>query len=289
MIDSFLSFFCYPNFDPIIFQLGPFAIRWYGLAYVAGFILAYMLLQRMAKGGKFRVKQELVSDLIFWLAISVFAGGRLGWWIFYHRSEPGVREPWWEPFAVWHGGMAFHGALLAVVIGMVLWSRARKVSFPNLADCAALVTPIGLFFGRLANFINGELRGRETTVPWGVVFPREDGQPGLWEYEAFARHPSQLYEAFLEGPLLLAILWLVWKYRRPAEGRTGAMFLILYGVFRFGVEFTRQPDAQIGYIAFGWLTMGQLLSAILVVAGIGCFIVMKPKKPATSPSSPDRP
>lgn len=278
MIDSILSYFHYPHFDPVIFQLGPLAIRWYGLAYVAGFILAYMLLQRMARAGEFRVRPEMVSDLIFWLAISVFVGGRLGWLIFYHRSDPGVREEWYEPFAVWHGGMSFHGGLLAVVVCMVLWARARKVLFRNVTDCAAVVTPIGLFFGRIANFINGELRGRATTVPWGVIFPREDVPAGVWEYEAFARHPSQLYEAFLEGPLLLAILWLVWKYCRPADGRTGALFLILYGVFRFAVEFTRQPDAQIGYIAFGWLTMGQLLSIILILAGIAYFVWLKPAR-----------
>jgi phosphatidylglycerol---prolipoprotein diacylglyceryl transferase len=279
MIDGILSFFYFPRLDPVIFQVGPFAVRWYGLAYVVGFVLAYFLLQRLARTGQFRVKQELVGDLVFWMAVAVFVGGRLGWWIFYHRPVPGRDELWWEPFAVWRGGMSFHGSLTAVVLGMIAWSWVRRVSFLNLADCAALVTPIGLFFGRIANFINAELRGRPTTVPWGVVFPREDVPPGVWEYEPFARHPSQLYEAFFEGLVLLAILWLVWRYWRPRDGRTGALFLIGYGLFRFLVEFTRQPDAQLGdagYIAFGWLTMGQLLSLLMLTGGVLCFIFFRP-------------
>ena len=282
MAQSILSSIYFPRLDPVIFEAGPFAVRWYGLAYVVGFILGYMLLLRLSRKGEFRAKEELVSDLIFWMAVCVFAGGRLGWWLFYHRDR-GVSEAWYEPFAVWRGGMSFHGGLIAVAIGLIIWSRVRKVSFLNLADCVALVAPIGLFFGRIANFINAELRGVQTDVPWGVIFPREDTPH--WEYEAFARHPSQLYEAFLEGPLLLAIVWLAWKYWRPRDGRTAALFLMSYGVFRFAVEFTRQPDEQIGYLAFGWLTMGQLLSTLLVVAGVLWFVFCKPHNQLQPPAA----
>ncbi len=175
--------------------------------------------------------------------------------------------------------MSFHGGLIGVALALTLWTWRNRAPFLNLADCLALVTPLGLFFGRIANFINAELVGRKTDVPWGMVFPGD----------TFARHPSQLYEAFLEGPLLLAILWAVWKLKPPAEGRIAALFLILYGVFRFAVEFTREPDPQLGYIAFGWLTMGQLLSVALACAGIVLwFVAARSCRPATD-SPPDAP
>jgi phosphatidylglycerol:prolipoprotein diacylglycerol transferase len=188
--------------------------------------------------------------------MGVMIGGRGGWWLFYHRSD-GSPEPWYEPLAVWHGGMSFHGALIGVTIAAGLWCWKNRVAFLHVADAIVLVAPIGLFFGRIANFINAELVGRITSVPWGIIFPG-DVQP---------RHPSQLYEAVLEGPLLLLVLWIVHR-RTRRNGGVLAAFLIGYGVIRFLVEFTREPDAQLGFIAFGWLTMGQLLSAALAIAGI---------------------
>jgi phosphatidylglycerol:prolipoprotein diacylglycerol transferase len=184
-------------------------------------------------------------------------GGRVGWWLFYHRAE-GAAEPWYEPVAIWHGGMSFHGGLLGVGLALLLWSWRQRADFWNLADCLSLVAPIGLFFGRLANFVNAELVGRPTDLPWGVIFPGD----------TIARHPSQLYEAVLEGPLLLLIIWAVQKRSEPRDGRIASLFLILYGLFRFTVEFTRQPDEQLGFVAFDSLTMGQLLSVAMTVAGV---------------------
>ncbi len=252
----------FPRFDPVIFRVGPLALHWYAVGYILGFIAAYVLLRRMAAKGRLRFSAELVGDLLFWLVLGVILGGRLGWWVFYHR---GPLRTWYEPLATWEGGMSFHGGLLGVLIVMILWSRYRKVSLGNMLDCAALVTPIGLFFGRIGNFINGELWGRgPTSVPWAMIFPRDPLR--------LPRHPSQLYEAALEGLVLLGIVWAfdLWQRRRgrrPADGRTAMIFLIAYGLLRFAVEFTREPDSQLGYLAFGWLTMGQVLSLAIVVAG----------------------
>jgi phosphatidylglycerol:prolipoprotein diacylglycerol transferase len=256
-----LALITYPRINPVIFRLGPFAVRWYGVAYLTGFAIGYAILWNMIRRGILRLAPEALGDLVAWMAAGVIIGGRGGWWLFYHRSM-GTVEPWWEPVAIWHGGMSFHGGLIGVTLALLIWAWRNRAPFFNLADCLALVTPFGLFFGRIANFINGELVGRRTDVPWGMIFPGDD----------FARHPSQLYEAFLEGPVLLAILWAVWIWKRPAEGRIAALFLMLYGVLRFIVEFTREPDSQLGLIVFG-LTMGQLLSVALTVAGIVLWFV----------------
>lgn len=244
-----------PPLDPVALEFGPFAIRWYGLAYLASFVLGYWMLRAMAKSERLRVPVDFLPELIAWLVAGVMLGGRLGWWVFYHRSN-GV-EPWYEPVAIWHGGMSFHGGLAGLAVALLIWCRRRSQSFWNAADCLALVAPVGLFLGRIANFINAELVGRPAALPWAVVFPGEE----------FGRHPSQLYEAMLEGPLLLACLWVL-RRLRVRDGEVAALFLILYGVSRFLVEFTRQPDPQLGFVAFGWLTMGQLLSVVIVLAGV---------------------
>lgn len=251
----------FPPIDPIAFHLGPIAVRWYGIAYLIGFALGYVGLRHLIRRGFLRITPETLGDLVVWLVVGVLAGGRAGWWIAYHRST-GRPEPWYEAFAAWHGGMSFHGGLLGVALAMALWSRRRKMPFWNLADGAALVAPIGLFFGRVANFINAELVGRPTTVPWGIVFPGD----------TVARHPSQLYEAILEGPILFVSLWLVTRRFAAHEGEIASAFLILYGMFRMLVELFRQPDEQIGFVALGWLTMGQLLSVLLVLVGITLLI-----------------
>lgn len=246
----------FPNIDPVAVRLGPIAIKWYGLAYLTGFALAYIALRRMIACGRLRISRDALFDLVGWLAAGVMIGGRLGWWLFYHR--PGAVEPWYEPVAVWHGGMSFHGGVIGVAMALLLWCWKIKAPLWNLADALALVTPIGLFLGRIANFINAELVGRPTALPWGVLFPGD----------TVARHPSQLYEAFLEGVLPLMLLWLYARKARPHEGKIAGLFLILYGVLRFVVEFTRQPDEQVGFVAFGWITMGQLLSIALALAGV---------------------
>lgn len=267
----------YPSINPVLFRLGPLSVRWYGMAYLAGFIAAYILLRILIRSGILRISHSALSDLTGWLVLGVMAGGRAGWWLFYHRNE-GAAEPWYEPLAICHGGMSFHGGLIGVAIVLLVWSWMTRAPFRNLADCAALAVPIGLFFGRIANFINAELVGRPTSVPWGVVFPGE----------AFARHPSQIYEALLEGPVLLSILWLVFVRHRPREGRIAALFLVQYGIFRFAVEFTRQPDEQLGFIAFGWLTMGQLLSAALTLAGVGLWLITAFKRLSRKTPAADR-
>jgi phosphatidylglycerol---prolipoprotein diacylglyceryl transferase len=250
----------FPQIDPVIVRVGPLALRWYGVAYVSGFVLGYLLMLRLAQRGVVRISTELLGELVGWIVIGVLVGGRTGWWLFYHR---GPRTTWYEPLAVWEGGMSFHGGLVGVAIMLLAWSWWRRADFWSLVDGLALVVPVGLFFGRIANFINQELVGRRTDVPWAVIFPAKDTAP---------RHPSQLYEAVLEGPVLMAVLWVALRWRRR-EGQLGALFLIGYGLFRFLVEFTREPDDQIGFVAFGWLTMGQLLSVLLLVAGVVLLVV----------------
>ncbi len=262
MVDlMLLSSISFSLLDPVALQLGPVQVRWYGLAYLVGFLLAFIVLRTLRSKGILRLSASALSDLMGVLALAVIVGGRLGWWIFYHRGYNGD-DPWYEPLALWHGGMSFHGGLAGVGVALTLFAWRRAAPFWNLADCAALVAPLGLFFGRIANFINAELVGRVTTVPWAVVFPGD----------TVPRHPSQLYEAVMEGPLLLAIVLFGWKYLKGPEGRVAWLFLIAYGLLRFLVEFTRQPDEQIGFIAFGWLTMGQLLSLALSAVGVGCWI-----------------
>lgn len=261
---SLLSLITYPQINPVIFHIGQLQIRWYGVAYLVGFILGYFVLVALAKRKQLRMPPDAVGDMAGWLALGVVVGGRTGWWIFYHK-DTGAAEPWWEPFAINHGGMSFHGGLIGVMLVLFIWSRVQKLDFLNLVDCLALVAPIGLCLGRIANFINGELVGRVTNVPWAMIFP------GYTE----PRHPSQLYESFLEGPVLMAIVWFVKSWQNRRDGQIGAVFVIGYGIIRFCVEFTREPDPQLGYIAFGWLTMGQLLSAIIAVAGVIWWFILQ--------------
>ena len=271
-----ISLIRYPQIDPVMFQIGPLKIRWYGMAYLTGFVLAYLVLGRLVRKSVLRISKEALSDLVGWLALGVVAGGRTGWWIFYHRNIPGQLERWWEPMAIWHGGMSFHGGLAGVLIVLWIWSKHQRAPLLNVADCLALVTPIGLCLGRIANFINGELVGRATNVPWAMIFP------GYQE----PRHPSQIYEAILEGPALFGVLWAMkaWKARR--DGQIAATFVMAYAVFRFLVEFTREPDSQLGYIWHGWLTMGQLLSAVIGLAGAAWWMALNFSKPGKMPGQP---
>lgn len=245
----------YPSIDPVAVRIGPLAVRWYGIAYLLGFLLAYGILRRMAVRGRLPLNAAGVGDLLSVLVGGVVLGGRLGY-VFFYNLPYFVDRPL-RVFAVWEGGMSFHGGLLGVVAAAWLFSRQRSIPLLRLGDALALAATPGLFFGRLANFVNGELYGRVSQVPWAMVFPRG----GPWP-----RHPSQLYEALLEGPVLGALVWLAGLTTRNQEGRRTAAFLLGYGTLRFFVELTREPDSQLGYL-LGPLTMGQLLSLALLAAG----------------------
>lgn len=245
----------YPQIDPVIFSLGPLQVHWYGLMYAIGFLGGWGLAIVHAHRLKMGLSNNQVSDLIFYVALGVVIGGRIGYMLFYNL--PGFLDHPWSIFELWKGGMSFHGGLLGVLLAVWLYGRRIKKPFMELVDFIAPLVPIGLGAGRIGNFINGELWGRVTTMPWGMVFPNGGPLP---------RHPSQLYEFLLEGVVLFLILWLYSAKPRPRLAVSG-LFAICYGTFRIFVEFFRQPDWQIGFIA-GWLTEGQLLSIPLVLVGI---------------------
>lgn len=245
----------YPAIDPIAFAFGPFKIRWYGISYVIGILLAWWLLRLRA--ARYHFTHEQVADLIFYATVGIIVGGRLGSVLFYNLPYY-LHHPL-EIIMVNHGGMSFHGGLIGVLLATWYFGRKINKSFFEISDFLAPVVPVGLFFGRIANFINGELWGAPSNLPWAMVFP--DPMAG-----GVARHPSQLYEALLEGVLLFIILWCYSAKPRPAMAVSG-LFLLGYGTFRSLVEFVRVPDANIGYLAFDWITMGQVLSLPMIVAG----------------------
>jgi phosphatidylglycerol:prolipoprotein diacylglycerol transferase len=248
----------FPEIDPILIQFGPFAIRWYALAYIGGLLLGWRYMRKLSPGLGGKVSSAAVDDFLIWATIGVVLGGRLGYVLFYQPAYFAARPL--EIFYVWQGGMSFHGGLLGVLLASVIFARKQGIPFLALADLLALVAPIGLFFGRIANFINGELWGRPADVPWAIVFPRAGAEP---------RHPSQLYEALLEGLFLLLLLAALYRYWPKArrEGVLGGAFLAGYGLARIFVEFFREPDAYLGLIAFG-LSLGQILSAPMVLGGL---------------------
>ncbi len=257
----------FPAIDPVLISIGPLAIRWYSLAYIAGILIGWRYILGLAAARKCDgIDAAAIDDLIVWLVLGVILGGRLGYVLFYkagyYASNP------LEAFYVWQGGMSFHGGAIGVILAMALFSRKRGIAFLPLADMVVCAVPIGLFFGRIANFINGELFGRPTDVPWAVVFPRGGPDP---------RHPSQLYESLLEGLVLFLILAALWRFTRLSDrpGALGGVFLMGYGAFRFFVEFFRQPDDHLGYLIAG-ATMGQLLSLPLIVAGLW-LVARKPQ------------
>jgi phosphatidylglycerol:prolipoprotein diacylglycerol transferase len=259
----------FPMIDPVLISVGPLSIRWYALAYVGGIVGGWWLARQIAAakaywGGVSPMRPEDIDDVIVWAALGIVLGGRLGYVLFYNpqyfASNPS------EIFVVWRGGMSFHGGFLGTILALLLFARSRGIPMLSMLDVAAIVTPIGLFLGRIANFINSELWGRVTDVPWAFVFPNGGPQP---------RHASQLYEGALEGIVLFAILLLMWK--RGAlkyPGMIGGMFVGGYGVARIVSEFFREPDAHIGYLA-GGLTMGMLLSIPMLIVGFGAIWVAK--------------
>jgi phosphatidylglycerol:prolipoprotein diacylglycerol transferase len=265
----------FPEFDPVLFQIGPFALRWYALAYVAGIALGWFYGVRLIKnpaiwrGTAPPVTQEQVDDLLLWIVVGIIAGGRLGYVLFY-RPDLIWRNPL-EILQIWNGGMSFHGGALGVAIGVILSARAQKIDLLRLADLVAPCVPFGLLFGRLANFVNGELWGRETDAPWGVIFCNRSIEATYGSCAAGyqPRHPTQLYEALLEGIVLFLILrWATHGARLlPRRGLTAGLFLLCYGIFRIGVEFVREPDFHMPHFPLG-LTMGMILSIPMVAAGV---------------------
>ncbi|MCH9645524.1 MAG: prolipoprotein diacylglyceryl transferase [Proteobacteria bacterium] len=247
----------YPTINPVALDLGFVQVYWYGLMYLLAFLAAYFLANYRAKQLTDWNSQQ-IEDLIFYGAIGVIVGGRLGYMLFYNL--PNVLSDPLSIFAIQGGGMSFHGGFLGVLFAMALFNRKYHKSFFATMDFVAPLVPLGLGFGRMGNFINGELWGKVTTSPFGM-FIQEQG---------VARYPSQLYEAFLEGLVLFIILWVYSQKLRPLMS-VSALFLIFYGLFRFIIEFVRVPDAQLGYLAFNWLTMGQLLSLPMVIFGVYLF------------------
>jgi phosphatidylglycerol:prolipoprotein diacylglycerol transferase len=282
--------------DPIALSLGPLKIHWYGLMYLLAFVSAWWLGRRRIRAGRLPgVDMNGLSDLAFYGMLGVVLGGRIGYILFY--SFGAFLDNPLILFKVWEGGMSFHGGLLGVMAASLWWTRTHKLHYFDTMDFVAPLIPAGLGFGRIGNFIGSELWGKYTDAGWGVVFP--NGLPSQFAgmdlamlkaqfqtgaLNEFARHPSQLYQAFLEGVVMFAALWWFSRKPRPRYAVSG-LFALLYGVFRFAVEFVRVPDEGIGYLAFGWLTMGQALSIPLIVLGLFLFWLSR-RSPTLQPVVP---
>jgi phosphatidylglycerol---prolipoprotein diacylglyceryl transferase len=254
----------FPSIDPVLIKIGPLQIRWYGIMYLLGFLGAYFLIGRQPKARSLGLAGARLQDLIFHLAIGLIVGARLGYVLFYQFSNLGdyFRNPL-EILAIWHGGMSFHGGLLGALLAGFLFCRRRNLAFWATADCVIVTAPVGLGLGRIGNFINGELFGRPSSVRWAMIFP--EGGP-------LPRHPSQLYEAGLEGLVLFLILWKL-KDVDLKPGSLVCAFLAFYGVFRFIAEFFREPDPHLGLI-LGFLSMGQILCLSMVMAALGLWLIL---------------
>jgi len=251
--------FHYPEFNPVAFSIGPLQVRWYGIMYLAAFLLVWIGLRVRANVPWSKVKPNNVDDVVFYGALGAIVGGRIGYMLVYAHQEL-FADPL-SIFTVWKGGMSFHGGLSGVLIAMWLYGRHKGIRFFDLTDAIAPWSSGGIFFGRIGNFINGELWGKiaDPNAPWAVLV---NGEP---------RHPSQLYEAFLEGLVLSTVLWYYTRKPRPTAAASG-LFLMLYGAFRILIEFVRVPDEQLGYLGLGWVTMGQILSVPMVI--LGAIILM---------------
>ncbi len=252
----------FPDISPIMFSIGPLAIRWYSMAYLVGIVVGWLLVNRNVRINKLDLDKPQVEDLMFYITLGIILGGRLGYAVFYGGAEMWLQP--WRLLEIWKGGMSFHGGVAGVIVAIWLFARKIKYSFLALTDLVVLYAPIGIFLGRLANFVNDELWGRVTTVPWAVRFPAGGYLP---------RHPSQLYEGLLEGVLMFAVLNLLWQLPkvRRTHGVVSALFIILYGCFRIILEQFREPDAQLGFF-WGGVTMGQMLSVPLIVGGLAVLV-----------------
>ena len=255
----------YPNIDPVAIAIGPVKVHWYGIMYLLAFASAWALGWYRAGQSWRPVERKHMEDLLFYVALGVVLGGRFGYVMFYNFGQF-LDDPLWL-FRIWEGGMSFHGGLLGVIIAVALFARRIRQPFFRLMDFVAPLVPPGLLLGRLGNFIGGELWGRATDVPWAMVFPKDTAQ--------LPRHPSQLYEAFLEGLVLFAVLY--WYSRKPRPtAAVSALFVLLYGIFRFSIEFVREPDAHIQFDLFEWVTRGQILSTPMIIVGavvlIGAYV-----------------
>lgn len=256
----------YPELDPVAVSIGPVSVHWYGLMYLIGFLAGGLLGVYRARSPDAILKPHEVWDLLFYVAVGVLVGGRLGYALFYNFDQYLSRPH--ELLYIWSGGMSFHGGLVGVLVAVWLFAIRTGRHFLDVSDFLAPLCPIGLGAGRIGNFINQELWGRTTELPWGMIFPAAGPIP---------RHPSQLYEALLEGVILFVVLW-VYSAKPRERGAVSGLFLVGYAVFRFLVEFVREPDPHLGVLAFGWLTMGQLLTVPMVLLG-GWLIVGATKKP----------
>ncbi len=250
----------YPNIDPVAFSLGPLKVHWYGIMYLVAFAGGWWLARIRAARPNSGWTASQIDDIVFYIAMGVVVGGRFGYTLFYNL--PAFLDNPLVLVTVWKGGMSFHGGLLGVLFALWLFNRKYRHGYWNTVDFIAPMVPFGLAAGRIGNFINAELWGKVSDVPWAMVFPGAGPEP---------RHPSMLYEFVLEGPLLLAILWWFSSKPRPTLAVSG-LFALCYGIFRFLVEFVRIPDAHIGYLAFGWVTMGQVLSLPLMAIGLGMLL-----------------
>lgn len=280
---SWLSLISYPEIDPVLFSIGPVAVHWYGLAYVVGILLGWqygrMIVRRDHLWPHNKAPLSLLDfdDFLMWAALGIVAGGRIGYILFYDLGAV-IANPI-RALEIWNGGMSFHGGFLGVFLAMILFARARNIPVFSLFDLVCTVVPVGLFFGRVANFVNGELWGRTTDVAWAMVFPTGGPAP---------RHPSQLYEAGLEGILLLALLaFLVFAMKKlKTPGFVAGAFVAGYGLSRIAVEFVREPDPQLGFLFGGWLTMGMLLS--LPMLALGLWAMMTAQTRGNRQSDPAR-
>ena len=276
----------FPKFDPVLIHLGPLAIRWYALAYIAGILLGWQYCARLTRLTRLwrpitpPATVPQIDDLVLWLTLGVIAGGRLGYILFYGRGQ--FSQDPMEMLRLWHGGMSFHGGMLGVIVAIVIFALVNKIDMLRLGDLVAPCVPIGLFFGRIANFINGELWGRPTKLAWGVIFPDAPDNPPV------PRHPSQLYEAALEGLVLFLILrWATHKVRwLPRQGALVGLFLTFYGAFRIALENVRNPDVGMPTFPLG-LTMGMILSIPMVLIGLALVIRALLRRPtAGAPAQP---
>ena len=275
---NFLAILPFPDVDPIALSIGPLSVHWYGLAYVAGILVGWFYARKLLAdvnlwpGAQAPLTSEKLDDFLVWVAAGIVLGGRIGYVVFYDFAAVSVNPM--RAIEIWNGGMSFHGGLAGTTLAMYLFAKRNKIAVWSMFDLVAAVVPFGLFFGRIANFINGELWGRITDVPWAMVFPT--GGP-------FARHPSQLYEAALEGIVLFLLLRLMTHrfkaLRQP--GVVSGVFVCGYACSRIFVEFFREPDAQLGYLAFGWLTMGMVLS--LPMLALGLWAIWRARRAAPNP------